>query len=64
MENEWLTVIEAARRARVSRGAIYRAVAKGEVRHVRVGGGRSIRITAEWVDEWLQRFVANAEARR
>lgn len=59
--NQWLNVTEAARRARVGRGSVYRAVSRRELQHVRVAGGRSIRTTAGWVDEWLRRFTAAVE---
>jgi excisionase family DNA binding protein len=50
----WLTVPEAAKRARCGRSTIYTAVQAGRLRTVRVGGGRIVRLRAEWVDEWLQ----------
>jgi excisionase family DNA binding protein len=50
----WLTVADAARHAAVSRDTIYTACERGELRHVRVGGRRSIRLRAEWIDAWLE----------
>lgn len=51
----WLNVAEAAEYAGVCRDTIYTAVERGELRHVRVGGRRAIRLKALWIDEWLER---------
>ena len=53
----WLNVADAAEHAGVCRDTIYTAVERGELRHVRIGGRRSIRIKTEWVDGWLERAV-------
>jgi len=50
----WLTVHDAALRARCGDRLIYREVAAGRLRGVRVGGRRSLRFRAEWIDEWLE----------
>lgn len=50
----WLTVKEAAGRARCGPKLIYREVAAGRLRAVRVGGGRTLRFKAEWIDAWLE----------
>jgi excisionase family DNA binding protein len=50
----WLTVQEAARRARCGIKIVYREVVAGRLRAVRVGGRRSLRFRAEWIDEWLE----------
>jgi excisionase family DNA binding protein len=55
-EGVWLTVDEAAARARVSEWTIYQACVRGELRHIRIGGRRAIRLTREALDEWLLRF--------
>jgi excisionase family DNA binding protein len=49
----WLTVNEAADRARCGPRLIYRAVAAGRLRAVRLGGRRELRVLAEWLDAWL-----------
>lgn len=53
--SEWMCVEDAARRAGVSPWSIYQAIECRELRHVRIGGRRSIRLKVEWVDEWLLR---------
>ena len=53
-QSPWLRVADAATRAQCSRSTIYSEVQAGSLRAARVGGGRILRIRAEWVDEWLQ----------
>ncbi len=59
----WLTVSEGAVHANVCRDTIYAACELGELRHVRVGGRRAIRLRAEWIDEWLGRHAVGASPR-
>jgi len=49
----WLTVAEAAERARVGLKLIYREVKAGRLRAAKVGGRRELRILPEWIDAWL-----------
>jgi excisionase family DNA binding protein len=60
----WLTVNEAAQYAGVSRDTIYTACQRREIRQVRVGGRRAIRLKPEWIDAWLERHVLEAQDRR
>jgi excisionase family DNA binding protein len=53
----WLNVGEAAEYAGISRDTIYTACERDELRHVRVGGRRAIRMKAEWIDAWLERYA-------
>jgi excisionase family DNA binding protein len=53
----WLTVAESAFYSGVSRDTIYTACERRELRHARIGGRRSIRIKAEWIDAWLERHA-------
>lgn len=56
----WLNVGEAAEYAGLSRDTIYTACERKELRHVRVGGRRSIRLKPEWIDAWLERHARGA----
>jgi len=53
----WLTVAESAIYSGVGRDTIYTACERRELRHARIGGRRSIRIKAEWIDAWLERHA-------
>ena len=52
-QSPWLTVEEAAQRARCGIKTIYREVRAGRLRAARVGGRRELRLLPAWVDEWL-----------
>jgi excisionase family DNA binding protein len=49
----WLTVTEAAERARCGPKLIYREVRAKRLKAARVGGRRELRLLSEWVDAWL-----------
>lgn len=49
----WLTVNEAADRARCGVKTIYREVRAGRLRAARIGGRRELRLLPEWIDSWL-----------
>ncbi len=57
----WLTVIEAAEYSGLSRDTIYTACERRELRHARVGGRRTIRLKAEWIDAWLEQHTRGAQ---
>lgn len=57
IESGWLKVEGAAAYAGVSVDTIYTACERAELRHARIGGRRSIRLKAEWVDAWLDRHA-------
>jgi excisionase family DNA binding protein len=57
----WLTLRHAAARAAVSEATIKREVSRGRIRCARVGGRRSLRFRAEWVDAWLERTAKPVE---
>jgi excisionase family DNA binding protein len=59
----WLTVPEAAQRARVGVKLVYREVAAGRLRAARVGGRRDLRFRPDWVDAWLDATAAPVEVR-
>ena len=49
----WLTVREAAARARCGIKLIYREVKAGRLQATRVSGRRTLRFLREWIDAWL-----------
>lgn len=53
----WLTVPDAAEYAGLKRDTIYNACERGDLRHVRVGGRRAIRLRREWIDAWLEQHA-------
>ena len=55
VQTPWLTVTDAAARARCGRKLIYREVRAGRLRAARVGGRRELRLLDQWIDEWLVR---------
>ena len=52
----WLTVGEAAARARCGRKLIYREVTAQRLQAAKVGGRRELRFRAEWIDDWLMTY--------
>ena len=50
----WLTVKEAATRARCGVKLIYREVKAERLQAAKVGGRKELRFRAEWIDDWLQ----------
>ena len=53
---QWLTAAQAAMRIGVSVEFIYDACAIKGLPHVRLGGGRNIRIRPEKLDQWMLHF--------
>ena len=58
----WITVNEAAKRARCGIKLIYREVRAGRLKAARVGGRRELRLRAEWVDTWLLERITDENA--
>lgn len=57
----WLNVTEGAEYAGVvCRDTIYTACERGELRHIRIGGRRAIRLKRECIDEWFERHTRQA----
>ncbi len=52
-QTPWLTVAEAADRARCGPKLIYREVKAGRLKAAKVGGRRELRLLPEWIDAWL-----------
>jgi excisionase family DNA binding protein len=59
----WLTVDEAAERARCGVKTVYREVRARRLRAARVGGRRELRLLPEWVDQWLLASATEHEIR-
>jgi excisionase family DNA binding protein len=59
-EIRWLTVDDAADRARCGVKTIYRAVRSGQLRAVRIGGRRELKFLEGWIDAWLLSNVREA----
>ncbi len=57
-DTPWLTVKEAAARARMGTHLLYREIRNGRLKAARIGGRGQCRLLAEWVDAWL---VASSE---
>ena len=53
-DESWLTVKEAARRARCGRRMVYTAVQLGRLRAARLGKLQALRFRPSWVDEWVE----------
>jgi excisionase family DNA binding protein len=51
---EWLTVKEAAARAKCHPNLIYLAVREGRLRASRLGVRKDIRILESWLDAWMK----------
>ena len=52
----WLKVRQAAEHAGgLSLRTVYAAIAAGKLRAARIGAGRNLVTSAEWIDDWLQR---------
>lgn len=60
-DDAWLTVTQAAVRAKVKEPLIYEQVRLKRLRAARIGGRRNLRFRAAWVDEWLERDARPVE---
>jgi excisionase family DNA binding protein len=61
LEKIWLSVAEAAEYAGVSGDTIYTACERREIHYARIGGSRTIRLKAEWIDAWRERHARRAD---
>jgi excisionase family DNA binding protein len=51
---EWIRIKDAAQYAgRVNQKTIYAAIRRGDLRVARIGVGRNVLTSREWVDAWL-----------
>jgi excisionase family DNA binding protein len=60
----WLTLQQGADRVQVHEATLRREIQRGRLRHARVGGRKSIRIRASWLDAWLEASTTPVEVRR
>lgn len=60
----WLTLNESAARARCHPATLRREIRLGRCRAARLGGRKSIRIKAAWIDEWLLASTTPVESAR
>jgi excisionase family DNA binding protein len=56
----WLTAAESAAYAKCSVKTIGRAVARGDLRAVRLAGSHRLRLRREWIDSWLDAGAPDA----
>ncbi len=59
----WLKLGQCAERVQVHEATLRREIQRGRLRHARVGGRKSIRVRASWLDEWLLASSTPVEAR-
>ena len=60
----WFTAAEAAQYTGVSRDTNLHGIERREIRQVRLGGRRAIRLKPEWIDMWLELHVLEAQDQR
>lgn len=60
----WITIEEAAAHARCSKKVLYRAAKSKKIDSTKVNGTGPYRFRLRWVDEWLERTMTTAGARR
>ena len=60
----WLTVKDAAARARCSEKIIRRAASLGKLRHATINERGDLRFKADWIDHWLEETATPVEVRR
>ena len=61
--DDWIDLRIGATHGKLSVWTLYQAAKSGRLRHVRVGGRRTIRTTRRWVDEWLRRYEVGGSLR-
>jgi excisionase family DNA binding protein len=61
--HHWLTLQQAAARARVHEATLRREIQRGRLRHARVGGRKALRLRPEWIDAWLEQTSTPIEVR-
>jgi hypothetical protein len=54
IDKPWLTVEDAASMRRSAQTRSTPLAKRGELRHVKVGGRKAIRLRTEWIDGWLE----------
>ncbi len=54
----WLTPAQAAQQIGLHEATIRRAIKRAQLRAVRVGGGRTLRLRQSWLNAWMESFDA------
>lgn len=60
----WLRLSQCAERAQAHEATLRREIKRGRLRCARIGGRKSIRIRASWLDAWLESTSTPVEIRR
>jgi excisionase family DNA binding protein len=60
----WLRLEQCAARVQVHSATLRREIARGRLRCARVGGRKSIRVRASWLDTWLESSSTPIEVKR
>ena len=62
-DSPWLNAREGASYARCGVRALYTAIRRGELKAVRLGGRRAVRVRTEWIDTWLEGTTQSPQVR-
>lgn len=63
-DDPWLRLSQCAERVQVHEATLRREIQRRRLRHARVGGRKSIRVRASWLDAWLEASSTPIEVKR